>query len=229
MNAEQKHHLERMQKQVVALLTDKYTKGTIEHKSNLWDSDVLIDEAIDEVIDLFTYLATLKEQLGRGYKPFDHVAPPPKESTNKVALVKRADDKLGVGISYPQKDGDVGYDLIVSENTFIPPFGADDGKATIVPSNAHIKIPDGYYAQIVGRSSAANKKGILVHTATIDNGYTGQLFACCWNMSAEPKTALKGERLAQVIFLPIHTPPMEEVNELPATSRGETGFGSTGN
>lgn len=135
---------------------------------------------------------------------------------------------VGDGIVSPQKEGDVGYDLVVQQNTFIPPFGENNGVATIVPVSANIKVPDGYFAEIVGRSSSANKKGILVHTATIDNGYTGQLFACVWNMSNEKKYAEEGERLAQVIFLKAYMPRIKQVEELPKTGRGDTGFGSTG-
>jgi len=142
---------------------------------------------------------------------------------NNKVLVKKPSEHGG--ISSPKKRGDVGYDLTVSEDTVIPPLPA---MPVIVPAGVHIKIPEGHWCQIVGRSSAANKLGILVHTATIDEGYTGQLFACVWNLTGEPITVKKGTRLGQVVFYKICTPDMEHVHELPDTERGETGFGSTG-
>ena len=129
------------------------------------------------------------------------------------------------GILYPQMDGDVGYDLVTSEEATIQPLPS---KAQLIRAGVHIKIPEGYFAKVVGRSSAANKYGLLVHTATIDNGYTGEMFVCCWNMTGEPVIIKKGTRLAQVIFLPITLFTMEEVEELPDTERSQAGFGSTG-
>lgn len=141
----------------------------------------------------------------------------------KILVRRQGPDHAG--IHQPKKAGDVGYDLVVSETTTIPPLPA---KPVIVPAGVNIKIPAGYWCQIVGRSSAANKLGLLVATATIDEGYTGQLFACTWNLGDKPVTVERGERLGQVVFHKINTFDMEEVAELPKTERGETGFGSTG-
>ena len=145
-------------------------------------------------------------------------------------LVKRTDKGFGESpLHAPKKDGDVGYDLTVSEDTIIMPAAMNgSGFATSVPCAVKVKIPDGYFCQVLGRSSAANKRGILVHTAVIDNGYTGQMFACCWNMGKTAITVKAGERLAQLVFFPMTVLELQEVEELPETSRGESGFGSTG-
>jgi len=139
-------------------------------------------------------------------------------------LVKRlnnAEDELG--IHSPKKFGDQGFDLVVSEDTVVPPLGSG---SVIVPSDVKIGIPEGYWCQIVGRSSTA-KRGLSVQTATIDQGYTGKMFACCFNMTSNEISIKKGERLAQVVFFKSEIPSIVEVDELPSTERGETGFGST--
>ena len=232
MTPAQNAHLKRILSAATERITVKYTKGAEEHGGNLWDNEGIIDEAIDEVADLLTYLCTLKEQIDG--PPADKYGGVPRNPgftprlVPDAVLVKGMDPEGVLDILPPQRPTDVGYDLVVSQETHLPPFGSAGGGATTVPSAVKMKIPTGYYAQIVGRSSAANKRGVLVHTATIDPGYTGQLFACCWNMTNEVKLIKKGERLAQVVFLPTHTPPLEEVIKLPITERGEDGFGSTG-
>jgi len=140
-------------------------------------------------------------------------------------LVKKLDPDHD-GILPPKKEGDVGYDLVASEDFELPPHGSASA-AFIVPAGVHIKAPDGYFCQIVGRSSTA-KRGIGVQTAVIDEGYTGPMFSCCWNMTGDPIYIKKGDRIAQVVFLPACRFELEEVKELPGTERGSSGFGSTG-
>lgn len=151
---------------------------------------------------------------------------PQARATKKAPqiLVKRLGEDGG--IHAPKKPGDVGFDLECSEDFTLPPHGTA-ANAFIVPAGVSIKTPEGYYCQIVGRSSAA-KRGIGVQTAVIDTGYTGPMFACVWNMTSETIQIKKGDRIAQVVFFPSCTFGMEEVAELPETERGATGFGSTG-
>lgn len=130
------------------------------------------------------------------------------------------------GILFPKKPGDVGYDLVCAEDFELPPHG-NASNAFIIPAGVSLKIPEGYFCQILGRSSSA-KRGIGVQTAVIDCGYTGPMFACCWNMTSETIHIKKGEKIAQVVFFPISIFPLVEVEKLPDTERGETGFGSTG-
>lgn len=130
------------------------------------------------------------------------------------------------GILMPKMDGDVGYDLVCSEDFILPPHGSAL-TASIVPAGVSIKSPDGFFCQIVGRSSAA-RRGIGVQTAIIDNGYTGPMFTCSWNMTDKPILIRKGDRIAQVIFLPMYIFPIKVVDKLPDTTRRDAGFGSTG-
>ena len=128
----------------------------------------------------------------------------------------------------PKMDGDVGHDLEIQKDTWVLPTWLRAGKAQTIPCGVRMKIPQGLFCQIMGRSSSANKKGLLVHTAVIDENYTGKMFACTFNLSLFPKKVKKGERLAQVVFFKAHMPEIIKVDELPITTRGEKGFGSTG-
>lgn len=130
------------------------------------------------------------------------------------------------GILMPKMDGDVGYDLVCSEDFILPPHGSAS-TAFIIPAGVNIKSPEGFFCQIVGRSSAA-RRGIGVQTALIDNGYVGPMFACSWNMTNEPILIKKGERIAQVVFFPMYIFPIKVVDKLPDTTRKDAGFGSTG-
>jgi dUTP pyrophosphatase len=72
------------------------------------------------------------------------------------------------------------------------------------------------------------KKGLKTAGGIIDAGYRGEIQVVLWNLSREEALVKKGERLAQMLILPIATPAVLEVKELGQTSRGEGGFGSTG-
>jgi len=150
-----------------------------------------------------------------------------KTEKNKQSVILIKKTGMMGGIQAPKKLGDVGYDLASACSIVIPPFDEHD-TAVLVPSGVSIKMPEGYWCQIVGRSSSANKKGLLVVNATIDNGYTGELCACVFNMTNKPIEIDEGERLAQVVFHRMEQPSMMEVDELPETERGESGYGSTG-
>jgi len=216
MTPQQHDHLQSLIDQTRLLLNAKYRQGTVEHDGNLWDNKDLLGEAINEAIDLITYLLTLKMQ-----RQELNLHPP---LLTEPILVKQKNPEH-VGILPPALPGDVGFDLVCSEDTVIPP-NTNVKNAIIVPAGVQIKIPDGHFCQITGRSSAA-KRGLSIQTATIDNGYTGELFSCCWNQTQEPIIVKKGERIAQVVFFPICLPPLKIIDELPTTERGSNGFGST--
>lgn len=144
---------------------------------------------------------------------------------NEHLLVKKHDLEHD-GMRMPKKHGDVGFDLATSEDFDIPPHNQASA-AFIVPAGVSIKSPDGYFCIIVGRSSSA-RRGLSIQLAVIDNGYTGPMFACVYNLTDKVIKVQKGERLAQVVFLPICVPQIVVVDKLPETERGDTGFGSSG-
>lgn len=126
------------------------------------------------------------------------------------------------GIAPPKVDGDVGYDLRVAMAHTLPPCEITD-----VRTGVRVKSPPGTWTRIVGRSSAVSR-GILVIDNVIDNGYTGELMARCLNLTAAPIDLRHGERIAQLICMQAITPVLTLVDKLPATVRGDAGFGSTG-
>lgn len=120
---------------------------------------------------------------------------------------------------------DAGWDLFVSQTVEVPPHKFMD-----VPSGVHIRLPDGYWGMLTGRSSTIRKRGLLVVQGIIDTGYTGELFSAVWNLTDQPVTLKRGERVAQLIILPNSTAQtvMVQARALGVTSRGWAGFGSSG-
>lgn len=122
--------------------------------------------------------------------------------------------------SYP---GDAGDDLYVSDNIVVSPATYAN-----VPTDISIKLPEGYFARIVGRSSTMRRYGLVVIEGIIDCGFTGSLFVCVFNPKPEPVVIMAGQRLAQLILHPIVETWYDPVLELPKTERGSNGFGSSG-
>jgi dUTP pyrophosphatase len=104
------------------------------------------------------------------------------------------------------------------------------GGRTRVPTGVAVAIPEGYEGQVRMRSGLAHDKGLAVLNApgTIDSDYRGEIQVVIANLGSEPVTLERGERIAQLIFAPVARATFEKVPELPATHRGEGGFGSTG-
>lgn len=118
---------------------------------------------------------------------------------------------------------DVGWDLYASHTTEIGP-----GAKVDVPFGLRVAPPYGYWCRIIGRSSTLRNRGLSVAEGVIDPGYNGNLFAMCYNVTAEPVVVTAGERVAQMILMPIHHAPSVELSHLPNTDRGFSGYGSSG-
>lgn len=119
--------------------------------------------------------------------------------------------------------GDAGYDLYVLDEVEIPA-----GAVVDVPSGIAVAIPVGHYGRIVGRSSTFRKRRLSVVEGVIDAGYRGPLFSCVWNPNSEPIKIAAGDRVAQLIVTPVSDLTQREVGALPASDRGDRGFGSSG-
>jgi dUTP pyrophosphatase len=119
--------------------------------------------------------------------------------------------------------GDAGLDLFCSEEATIAP-----GQFVDVPLGVSVEIPHGYWAMLTGRSSTLRKRGLLVNQGVIDQGYRGPLFAGCWNLTDETVVVPRGDRVAQLILLPLWTGNPVAVLHLNESSRGSSGFGSSG-
>ena len=100
----------------------------------------------------------------------------------------------------------------------------------IIPTGLYLEIPRGYEVQVCPRSGLAAKKGVTVLNSpgTIDSDYRGEVCVILVNLSSEPFTVERGERIAQLILARYEQIQWEEVGELSSSDRGEGGFGSTG-
>lgn len=100
----------------------------------------------------------------------------------------------------------------------------------LIPTGLALALPAGYEAQVRPRSGLALKKGISIVNApgTVDADYRGEVGVILINMSNEPFTIERGERIAQMVIAPYTRISWNQMEELPTSDRGEGGFGSTG-
>ena len=121
--------------------------------------------------------------------------------------------------------GDAGLDLAACERVELGP-----GERAIVPTGLAVAIPEGYAGFVQPRSGLAARQGISVVNSPglIDSGYRGEIRVVLLNTDAEHTfVAEPGDRIAQLVVLPIPELEVVEVDELPETERGVRGFGSS--
>lgn len=122
--------------------------------------------------------------------------------------------------------GDAGLDLTALHAVTIP-----RGTHRAVRTGIAVGIPYGHVGDVRPRSGLARRHGltILNSPGTIDHGYTGEVVVLLANLTGSMTATIKaGERIAQMVLLPIATPTVIEFATLESTPRGEKGFGSTG-
>jgi dUTP pyrophosphatase len=104
------------------------------------------------------------------------------------------------------------------------------GARALVPTGFSIAVPPGYEAQVRPRSGLAIRCGVTCLNApgTIDADYRGEVHVVLANFGTEPFVIHRGDRIAQMVVAPVARASFELVDELPPTTRGEGGFGSTG-
>lgn len=121
---------------------------------------------------------------------------------------------------------DAGADLCAAEALTIEP-----GDRALVSTGVSIALPEGYAAFVVPRSGLAAKRGITVLNSpgTVDAGYRGEIKVALLNTDrSEPFEIAPGDRIAQVIVMPVSRAQFVPVAQLPDSVRGSGGFGSTG-
>ncbi len=96
-----------------------------------------------------------------------------------------------------------------------------------IDTGVHLEIPMGYVGMITSKSGLMKLEGITSR-GTVDYGYTGSIKAVLFNHSKKDYIVEKGQKITQLVLLPIITPELEVVDYLEETERGEGGFGSTG-
>ena len=105
------------------------------------------------------------------------------------------------------------------------------GKTTLIPTGMAIHIADPALAAVIlPRSGLGHKHGIVLGNLVglIDSDYQGQLFVSCWNRSHQPFTLNSGERLAQLVFVPVVQAHFDIVESFTESQRGDGGFGHSG-
>jgi len=111
-------------------------------------------------------------------------------------------------------------------------FVLEPGQTELIPTGMAIHIDDpGLAAVLLPRSGLGHKHGIVLGNLTglIDSDYQGQVYVSCWNRSAHPFTIEPGDRIAQMVILPVVRARFEVVQDFSDSLRGSGGFGSTGN
>ena len=135
----------------------------------------------------------------------------------------------GEGLPVPSRAtaGAAGFDLAaaVPDDLVIAP-----GERALVPTGFRIALPDGYEAQVRGRSGLALRDGVYLPNApgTIDSDYRGEIHVILANGGSEPFVVRRGDRIAQLVVAPIVRAEWVEVDALDETARGAGGFGHTG-
>ena len=138
--------------------------------------------------------------------------------------------KLRENAKVPQRatGGSAGLDLCACIDA---PITLNGGETALIPTGVAIALPSAEYGAFVfPRSGIAIKHGIglLNSVGVIDSDYRGEIMVGVINQVKESYTIEPGERIAQMVIMPVSTMPVVEVDELDETSRGAGGFGSTG-
>lgn len=138
--------------------------------------------------------------------------------TNRV--MKAVVDK-GCSIPVRAHRTDAGLDLCARKSGWILPKSR-----RVFGTGFHIAIPSGYVGMLTSKSGWMMKG--VTSRGTIDSGYTGEIRAVLYNHSWLPKRIKKGQKITQLVVMPIITPVLDLVDKLDDTTRGAGGFGSTG-
>ncbi len=144
--------------------------------------------------------------------------------------LKILDSRLGDTFPLPDyaTDGSAGIDLRACVDA---PLTLRPGATELIPTGMAIHIGDpGLAAVILPRSGLGHKHGIVLGNLVglIDSDYQGQLFVSCWNRGQAEFTIAPGDRIAQLVFVPVVQARFEIVDAFDASERAEGGFGHTG-
>ncbi|MGX2041855.1 dUTP diphosphatase [Methylocaldum sp. MU1018] len=147
----------------------------------------------------------------------------------KIQL-KILDKRLGGEIPLPHyaTSGAAGLDLRACLDE---PLRLDPGETKLIPTGLAIHIDDPNLAAVLlPRSGLGHKHGIVLGNLVglIDSDYQGQVFVSCWNRGSEPFDIQVGDRIAQMVFVPVAQVEFERVDDFEASRRGAGGFGHTG-
>lgn len=144
--------------------------------------------------------------------------------------VRILDPRLGVDFPLPEyaTAGSAGLDLRACVKV---PLELAPGRAELVPTGLAIYLEDpGLAAVVLPRSGLGHRHGIVLGNLVglIDSDYQGELMVSCWNRAGESFTLKPGERIAQLVIVPVVQVELEVVTEFEASARGAGGFGHSG-
>lgn len=133
------------------------------------------------------------------------------------------------GARLPQRatDGSAGYDLSAATEA---PVSVEAGATVRIPTGIAIQLEPGTVGLVFGRSGLGTKHGVTLTNSVgvIDSDYRGEIHVSLTCRHREGYTVQPGDRIAQLVIVPVLTPRVAEVDELDETQRGAGGFGSTG-
>lgn len=131
---------------------------------------------------------------------------------------------LDEGAYLPQRahDTDAGLDLRTPVDAYVRAGGS-----TVIDTGVHIQLPPGTVGMLKSKSGLNTKDGI-VSEGVIDEGYTGSITVKLYNHGTEAKQFTRGDKITQLVVLPVLYVNVEQVEELDGGDRGDNGFGSTG-
>lgn len=132
--------------------------------------------------------------------------------------------KLDNGAKMPERahETDAGLDLFAKESKVIPARGSEK-----FDTGVHVQLPAKTVGMLKSKSGLNVKHGITSE-GVIDVGYTGSIVVKLYNHSDKEYKVTAGDKISQLVILPIQTPKLELVEDLENTERGNGGFGSTG-
>ena len=125
-------------------------------------------------------------------------------------------------------EGSAGLDL---RACLAVPLVLEPGRAELIPTGLAIHVDDPALAAVIlPRSGLGHKHGIVLGNLVglIDSDYQGQLMVSCWNRGREPFTVTPGERIAQLVVVPVVQVELEIVEDFGPSARGAGGFGHSG-
>ena len=144
--------------------------------------------------------------------------------------LKILDSRVGDSIPLPHyaTDGSAGLDMraCIDEAMTVAP-----GDTVLVPTGIAIHVADPKLAAVLlPRSGLGHKHGLVLGNLTglIDSDYQGQVFISCWNRGSKSYDVQPGERIAQMVFVPVEQVEFRVVDEFDTSDRGAGGFGHSG-
>lgn len=150
--------------------------------------------------------------------------------THQTIELKILDPRLGRELPLPDyaTAGSAGMDL---RACLVEPLTVQPGETHLIPTGLAIHIDDpGLAALVLPRSGLGHKHGIVLGNLVglIDSDYQGELMVSCWNRGQAPFTIAVGERIAQLVIVPVARAQFTLVPEFTPSARGAGGFGHSG-